>query len=609
MTRRGRAHHDPADLRAQNRWLLLTLSLGMTLVLSIPLALVAVPHVRRAQMLSRLTSADLKQRHQALNYMARNIEHPRVLPGAVRALAVPDEANFVQLVQVLDMVGRWRREHIPLDPWLRWIELLGDDQDPESRILAAQAVADLTPDHADPRLANLLGRWITDSDERVRFNALVASAELAGVAADRKPYEALLAQATSDAQKQIAREAWLLLGLLDPEIGVRGNWEQAALPVAAAMLWSTVRSHPGEPVAALEALEPTRPPALRAAAMYALGLSDAPAARQAIAAQLQIAPNQVDEFKQVITWRAMMSADADSATRWLEPQAVRSADPLAAPIIFAAANRFPGALVQRIDVNDLAAAPITLLAVLEGWDMKRDGPLAVQLPDPAPDLLQLAAAAVARDVTAVPWRQLLELSQAPLRDAACVIAIDRLSRDELSQLVEALITSFDDRGKMSGAMLSGLTGLHADLLRKRAAKEDVWSVRMVQQMGLWMQGQQPADATFTLDNALGLLTRDDLPTSSVLLALLQREPKVAMDYLLTPRADERMFRAIALDPEAPADSEISLLTLLDQYRWWRVLSRYLPPEAPRLNWWADADAKQFSVDLLRDWHLLHRHRR
>ena len=82
--------------------------------------------------------------------------------------------------------------------------------------------------------------------------------------------------------------------------------------------------------------------------------------------------------------------------------------------------------------------------------------------------------------------------------------------------------------------------------------------------------------------------------STVLLALLHREATRwrGLDYLLNPRGE-------------PAED---LPALLDDYGWWRVLDRYLPPTAPHWEPGNDPDTQRLQLDMLRDWYLVHRKR-
>jgi hypothetical protein len=126
------------------------------------------------------------------------------------------------------------------------------------------------------------------------------------------------------------------------------------------------------------------------------------------------------------------------------------------------------------------------------------------------------------------------------------------------------------------------------LLAEREVVEDIWTVAMVQRLGLWMAG----DDTAIDIPATSLLTRSDLPKTTIILAMLHRKDYAALNALLNPRGE----------------TGFDLVELLDQSRWWWVLSRYLPDDAPPVWVWADSDLEQFQIDVLRDWYLTHRQR-
>ena len=146
----------------------------------------------------------------------------------------------------------------------------------------------------------------------------------------------------------------------------------------------------------------------------------------------------------------------------------------------------------------------------------------------------------------------------------------------------------------NSAILAGLTGLRSNLLQRRLAAEDIWAVAQIHQLGLWMQGHRPQ-----FDQLVdGLLVREDLPTTTILLAMLHKGPPTltrALDFLLNPRGAPRL----------------DLVQLFDQHRWWFVLKQYLRsvgPDPPPFWVWADPDLEAFQVEVLRDWYLVNRGR-
>jgi hypothetical protein len=440
----------------------LAVSLLVTLVVTAPAAYLAAPHVKRWMRIHWLTSTDPDQRRRGLEYVAGLAgDDPRVLAAAVQQLRVVEDANFRQIVGALQAAGCWRRQRVGDGPWLRWIGLLANEPDTEAGSLAAQRLAGLYDLAGDPRVVGLLGGLLGRDEPDVRYNALCAAAELAMSAADRSPYERMIADRTRDAEPLIVRHAWLFSHYLD-------------MP-------------------------------------------------------------------------------ADNAPAWL------------------------AGAVESVERPHHDEARFTLEQI----------------------------------------RALLLSPEAPLRDVGCVLAVRELEADQLDALVAELLGDLNDRAKMSGAVLSGMTGLHTDLLARRAESADDWAVGRVLGLGLWMQD---GGGDF-VDQTAGWFMRDDLPHSTLLLALLHGEATRwrALDYLLNPRG------------ESPTD----LPALLDDYGWWRVLEAYLPASAP--HWQPGTPgstpgsapgsapgsptapphgsapgsapgAKQLQLDMLRDWYLVHRKR-
>ncbi len=185
-------------------------------------------------------------------------------------------------------------------------------------------------------------------------------------------------------------------------------------------------------------------------------------------------------------------------------------------------------------------------------------------------------------------RALLLSPEAPLRDVGCVLAVRDLQADELDDLITGLLRDMNDQAKMSGAILSGMTGLHGGLLQRRLDAETDWDTARVMSLGLWMQGDEP-DGDGPPD---AILAQIDLPPSTLILAQLHRQGPRGLEALLNPRGEPGQ----------------DLAGLLEDYGWWRVLNRYLPPNAPRWKAGPDPPSQGLQTDLLRDWYLVHRHR-
>ena len=59
----------------------------------------------------------------------------------------------------------------------------------------------------------------------------------------------------------------------------------------------------------------------------------------------------------------------------------------------------------------------------------------------------------------------------------------------------------------------------AYVLRRRAPDEDVWAVRQIMRLGLWMAHEEPGFGP----SVEGLLSRDDVAASTVLLGMLHHD--------------------------------------------------------------------------------------
>ena len=488
------------------------------------MAYLVLPHAHRWLRLRQLTSSDVSKQQQALHYIVQSAAtNDRVVSGVARQMRLADHntflkifeavsscnvagdrrviesvcdrlayANqeaFLQIAELLDAIREWRYDSIGDDLWLQWLNILARDEGVESRILAAQHAADLPDLASDPRVASLLELLIGDPAQDVRYNGLVAIAELAGFLDKgelRQHYKSFVFALTDDIAPVIAAQAWIILGLLDPIGSFEADWQNYHPLVAKAILWSMLQTDPDYPNSAIEALDDM----------------------------------SVDPSIREIAKTLLQSGKIDEAS----------------------------------------------------------------VPD--------------NFVTSQTFYETLVSNESVIRDWACVVAADHFVPIDNESLIKSLLTDFNDNAKMSGAILAGLTGLHRDLLIKKIADEDIWSVRQIMRLGQWMQGSALSRKTSVhlnsdmTNQAADLLIRGDLPRSTVLLALLHQHDPTALDYLLNPRGEPT----------------VDLVELLVEYRWWRVLKRYLPNDAPPLSFSMSSDLQSFQVDVLRNWYLVNHHR-
>lgn len=565
----------------------LALILLAFVTLLVPAGWLLAPHVHRWRTISQLNSTDDAARQRAFGAITQHArDDERLRTDALAQLKHLDDPAFLDLQSALDLAGLWSRDVVPPDAWLRWLTLMAGDASTSARIAAAQQLANL-PDYAgDPRVHRALALLLTDADAAVRHHALITAIVLTH-AANSNAHERLIVARTADPHPAIARRAWIALGLINPTSGVRANWRSAPPEVAIALLWASLQTNPAAPGPAIEALDaPQADPSTRAAAAYALAQSDTPeaaAALQQIIEQADLATLNAPAL--VRLWRAVLAVplnDTSRETLAALAARIRTLPPPAqedlAPVLAAAYHRVPSLALLRSDsppaILRLAAVEASLGADLR-WPIEPSDPI----------LLQLIATAASPDADLAAARAALLSDDAALRDVACVLLAEHVAADRLAPLISDLLIADDNRARMSGALLVGLTGQHLDLLRKQTAAEDDWAVQTMMRLALYMQGQLPE-----VEHEIpALLARNDLPRETILLALLHRDP---------PRALRRLF---PLDPQVPSD----LLPLLDQRRWWHVLQQYLPDDAPPLWLWADTQLQDFQLEVLHTWLLLH----
>lgn len=603
----------------------------ITLTAAVPLSTFILPPIHRWYMLEKLLSDEPAVREEGQKYLIGFAsEKPEVLAGAIDRLDLAEKTPFRELVLTIDQIGYWDRDHIGNKPWLRWLDWIASDGDPQARLMAPQMLAD-APDLAvtDESIA-IVYKLADDSDADVRYNTLVAAAEMVGIAkvegndsATSRYIEALL-KFTTDKNPTIARQAWMFCGLLKQvpaATEVEGN-------ESAASIWA--RSYSGtdawtsHAVRLLNNTEST--PVDRAMAAKLLVQHDEKNAASLIAL-LGDGPTNVTVDNQLTVWRTILAltrtqnnsqsrkSHADAVAKFLSKTTLLQyqKSSLLRPLILSAVYQGPlSDAVRQLDPA-IRADPLFTLAAVEGGEgtelIGDVNATSAQLPleGQVPEMVRVAQFRTAKiDQKLISLVTPLFLSESPeIRDLACVIAAQRLSTEQCASIVRALwrrpkagdspdqpIYIFSDHAKISGAILAGLSGVEPHALDRMAIDfVDRWLVRDMIHLAQWMQGRPPAGKDYA-QYAANLLVRDDVPRSTILLSLLHRRPDIALDYLLTPRGD----------------LNIELIELLEQYRWWHVLKHYLPANAPRIELWADPQLIAFQVDLLRNWYALNRHR-
>lgn len=629
----------------KRNWYVFVASVLIVTTLAVPLAKVILPPVHRSMQLNKLQSSDSTVRAAGQTYLLRRAEFdPAVVDGAIARLNVEDETIFHELAITLDQLGYWTRDRIPLDHWLRWLGIVVRDADPDERIRGMQLVANL-PEHAgDERVQSLLRELAADADPTVRYNALVCLAEMRGAALAMKntqaaaAYESTLSSLTADPHAIVARHAYLFSHLIGLPLKATLTSAHFTDPdVAEAMLWASLHNTSQSHTAAVAALnDASASPRVRAMAAYALGLATGDEARAALIAFLDQGPAAVNDGNQVAFWRAILALPLAPRSGSLEPgKAAPATDdpgylallrflskckredydnvnlrPLILACLFRDRTLLIDAAIKQSDIVTIADDPVAWLATIEGIPeahAQKRSPLSTL--KPPPDVHEQIHLAILRAMAAPVSEDFLPLclsEKSAIRDQAVVLASKRLPADETAKLIRTLMAPLDlkgdplkpvyryhDEAKLSAAMLIGLTGNEVDLLH-RMAEDFAGRIGIIEiiQLALWMQNQPVPSITDMTPRAHQFLLREDLPASTVLLALLHRNDPLALERLLTPRGDQR--------PE--------LLRMLDVDRWWYVLENHLPDDAPRLWIWADNELARFQLDLLRNWYVVNRYR-
>ncbi len=538
-------------------------------------------------------------------------DHPELVDLLLKRLGTKDETAFLAVVSLLEAADQWQHPPVPAPAFLRWLSVLGSRPDAATRTVAAERAGRGRGLADDRQLVGLLATWLVDIDAAVREAALLSAAELAGASGKRDHLVQLFAKATRNSDPALARRAWVLLGLLGAASDAGAPLLDTRPSVAHAMLWAL-----NPDVDAFDQLIPAvQDPSLRrrlvGMSAYAAATRAETAATDAVTRHLDTqlaALGDADDATLVMLWRLLLSLaaaqpqpDAPAKKIYERCRTFAATQDRLAPLSVVAAYCDPKD--DDLTLDQARRDPQRFLAAVEG--LRVNERVVPVLPD-APLVSRLAAVSVSSDPKAHDLMPALTSDETALRDVACFVAFDRFSKEQNAQLAADLLLDYSDNAKQSGAILAGLCGVQQDLLRKKANDEDVWAVRQVLRLGLWMQSQRVEDVPgHPLDMpklASTLLTRDDLSWTTVILAIMWHDREapqdqgdaaigLAWDTLLSPRLS----------------GTIDLEELLAAQRWWQVLSRFVP-DAPPFWVWADAELQSFQIEVLRCWYVLNRTR-
>jgi hypothetical protein len=220
-------------------------------------------------------------------------------------LSPKDDAELLLAVAYLDGRLLWEKDAVPRDLWLRWLLVVSNSSAEVAQHQAVRMLGELPDDLNDPRVAQALNRLSDSPHASVRAQVLNASAGYARIAKDPTDYEQLIFKLGGDANKTIARRAWMIVGHLNPFSGYAVNWKEADPFVAEAMLWASVKTNPQNPKAAIDAWQSGHE-ALSAMALYEAPLrgSDSPYSETFLLFQKSLVspPQTTDDLLRI--WRS-----------------------------------------------------------------------------------------------------------------------------------------------------------------------------------------------------------------------------------------------------------------------------------------------------------------
>lgn len=409
----------------------------------------------------------------------KGVEVIETANALLTALKPKDDAELLQIVDLLDTRLLWSKQWAPLDLWVRWLSVLAESKSELTQYNTVIRLGDLPDAVDDARISETLADLSKSGYERVRNKVLNVVAGYAAIAEDPTAYEQIIFTLGQDANKHIARRAWMIVGHLNPLSGFAVNWKDADPFVAEGMLWAAAKTNPDQPTNIWQAFddEASRPSSLQAMAL----LPDSESARRLGEVVKPKPDEQIDiDPEKLISFLANGNGlDPSTLNHACLSLAQKPDQALSAIDRLIRMNQPSAHIIAAISSAIIDARP-TLISGLTAELLRKN-----------PDLLD---------------GKLETLSDEQLGELG-------LSRtDALPALLEAA----------ASAPPSANRAVEAKLLK----------------LALWMRGDLGDDFT---PSAEAMLTDEDLPTSTVLMCLLHKQRPIALDYLfgdlVTPRPD------------------------------------------------------------------------
>lgn len=554
---------------------------------------------------------------------------PGIDPGSLgdtllEQMVLPEDDAMFAVVELLQTRLLWSKEQVPTNKWLDWLAMLSMSESQLTQHQAAKLLGEMPDAADDPRIQDALARLSNSPHQAVRVAALNACAGYAAIAEDPTAYEQVIFELGNDPNKAIARRAWLIVGHLTPLSGYAVNWKNADPFVAEAMLWASVKTNPQNPKPAIDALSTKGFEAAGALALNEWRRPVIPVSISDLILQKLIESHSERDIK--VAWRSILSSkdyiNAETSAIW--PYGYKSNDDAGLAPLYLAGNwiRAGDAPVYN---PDKPFSEFELLAYLEG--VIDHGGNGSDAKDPLivstqwPPLVRTVAAA-----HGVPGIDLDKLvGEFPLNHPSFLnifslalshsddATIDRFIRSSNPEMIEMASLACAIAGRSPSLLRGGSANLTDDQLRVMTDAElsEVGVVRVdaitalldaaeaappsagrqgeakLLRLALWMRGDLGDDFTATAE---GMLFDADLPTSTVLLALLHMQRPIALEYLfgdlVNPQPD--------------------LHELFIQQRYWHVFRRFVDTPDLTLWLWGDPDAQAFQLEAMRQWYAVNR---
>ncbi|MEM9345434.1 MAG: hypothetical protein AAGB26_02330 [Planctomycetota bacterium] len=586
-----------------------------------------------APLMQRMTSMQAIGLYDEL-VKIRGIDAVKAANQLLAALNPEDDAELLQMVDLLDTRLLWSRRWVPTDLWVRWLVVLAGSESELTQFNTAKRLGELPEAVDSERVAGALALLSKSQHDTVRNRVLNVCAGYAVIAEDPTRYEQIIFELGGDGNTTIARRAWMIVGHLNPFSGFAVDWKQADPVVAEAMLWAAVKTNPESDKPALTAMQTTGYEAAGALALNEWRRPFAVVTDADLVIQRHLKPDSnqtiATKIRCILASKDFMNLEATViedygyepitdeslaalhlAGYWIRVGLADGFDqdaPFAELLLTASLEgvfEHQGigsnpADAKRMLVAEAGWPPFArLLAAAHGIKEIDLDQLIAELPLDKPALLDLFTLALTHADSEVIDR-FIRSSHPEMLTMAALASVIKGYEPELIQganadfiLKNPGLTS-EQLWAMSDAELAGLGLSRIDALPElyeAASAAPPSAKRAVEakllQLALWIRGDLGDDFT---PIAEAMLLDEQLPTSTVLMCLLHMKRPAALDYLFGDLAANR--------PD--------LSDLFIQKRYWHVFRRFVNTSDLKLWLWGDPVAQAFQLEAMRQWYAVNR---